>query len=182
MLMKKTIQSFFLKQAIRNFVINKKNINHKFFFNYDKTKKIGIIFNGRERKNIDLTRQLIDYFKEKNISCEALGFVNDTRMREFNLASLNMDYFNLKDCNFFGFPKVDKVINFNSKKFDILINISDEKNLIYDYIISKSLAKFRVGKDDCELYDLLINTKSGDSKDFVSEVIFYLDLISKNNQ
>ena len=180
--MKKTIQSFFLKQAIRKFVFNKKNINNKFFFNYNRTKKIGIIFNGRERKNIDITRQLIDYFKEKNISCESLGFVNETRMREFNLASLNMDYFNLKDCNFFGFPKVDKVINFNSKKFDVLINISDEKNLIYDYIVSQSHAKFRVGKENCELYDLLINTKSNDSKNFVSEVIFYLDLISKNNQ
>ena len=28
--MKKIIQSFFLKQAIRNFVTNKKNINHKY--------------------------------------------------------------------------------------------------------------------------------------------------------
>ena len=75
-----------------------------------------------------------------------------------------------------------KINNFTSEKFDVLINISEEENLIYDYIISHSSAKFRIGKKNHQLYDLLINTKTDLSKDFVSEVIFYLDLISKNNE
>ena len=180
--MKKYIQTFFLKQSIKSFLSNKKKRVFKSFQTFYKTKKIGIIFNGDIKKNIDITRQLIDYFKEKGISCEALGFVNKVKMNEYNLASLNIDYFNLKDCNFFGLPKNDRVMNFTSEKFDILINISDENNLIYDYLVSHSSAKFRVGKDNNDLYDLLINAKNNDSKDFVSEVIFYLDLISKNNQ
>ena len=180
--MKKSLQTFFLKSSIKRVVKNKNKVSIKPFRTFSKTKKIGIIFNGFLKENIDVTRQLIDYFKEKGISCEALGFVNKQKMNEFNLASLNIDYFNLKDCNFFGFPKSDKVSNFTIEKFDVLINISEEDNLIYDYVVSHSSAKFRIGKNNNELYDLLINMKSKLSKDFVSEVIFYLDLISKNNQ
>ena len=180
--MKKIIQSFFVKYSINRVRRNNNKGVSKPFQTFSKTKKIGIIFNGFKKENIDLTRQLIDYFKEKGISCEALGFVNEKKMNEFNLASLNIDYFNLQDCNFFGFPKSDKINNFTSEKFDVLINISEEENLIYDYIISHSSAKFRIGKKNHQLYDLLINTKTDLSKDFVSEVIFYLDLISKNNE
>ena len=180
--MKKSLQAFLLKYSVNGSLKNRNRVNAKPFQTFSKTKKIGIIFNGFLKENIDVTRQLIDYFKEKGISCEALGFVNKTKMNEFNLASLNIDYFNLKDCNFFGFPKSDKVSNFTIEKFDVLINISEEDNLIYDYVASRSSAKFRIGKNNNELYDLLINVKSKLSKDFVSEVIFYLDLISKNNQ
>ena len=180
--MKKSLQAFLLKHSVNRSEKNRNKINVKSFQTFSKTKKIGIIFNGFLKENIDITRQLIDYFKEKGISCEALGFVNKTKMNEFNLASLNIDYFNLKDCNFFGFPKSDKVSNFTAEKFDILINISDEDDLMYDYVVSHSSARFRIGKNNNALYDLLINTKSNLSKDFVSEVIFYLDLISKNNQ
>lgn len=179
--MKKSIQSFFLKSSIKSFEKNKNNIRTKPFKTFYKTKKIGIIFNGFLKENIDVTRQFIDYFKEKGISCQALGFVNKKKMNDFNLASLNIDYFNLNHCNFFGFPKTDKVSNFLSEKFDILVNISEEEHLMYDYIVSHSLARFRIGKNNNVLFDLLINTKSKLSQDFVSEVIFYLDLISKNN-
>ena len=180
--MKKSIQSFFLKSSIQRGLKNHKKINSQPFFSFSKTKKVGIIFNGLKKENTDITRQLIDYFKTKGISCEALGFVNQKKMNEFNLASLNVDYFNLQDCNFFGFPKSDKVNNFTSEKFDFLINIAQENNLIYDYLVSHSSAKFRIGKNNEKLYNLLINTKSNLSKDFVTEVIFYLDLISKNNE
>ena len=180
--MKKSLQNFFLKSSIKRLLKNKNKVKEEPFRTFSKTKKIGILFNGFLKENIDVTRQLIDYFKEKGVSCEALGFVNKPKMDEFNLASLNIDYFNLKDCNFFGFPKSDKVSNFTIEKFDVLINISEEDNLIYDYVVSRSSAKFRIGKNNNELYDLLINVKSKLSKDFVSEVIFYLDLISKNNQ
>lgn len=180
--MKRSIQTFFLKSSVKRRLKNKNKVVVKPFQTFSKTKKIGIVFNGFLKENIDVTRQLIDYFKEQSISCEALGFVNNTKMNEFNLASLNIDYFNLKDCNFFGFPKSDKVNNFISEKFDLIINISEEEGLIYDYLICHSLAKFRIGRNNNEIYDLLINMKSKLSKDFVSEVIFYLDLISKNNQ
>ena len=71
------------------------------------------------------------------MSCEALGFVNQNKMKDFNLASLNIDYFNSKDCNILGFPNTDNVNNFISEKFDLIINLSEEENLMYDYILER---------------------------------------------
>ncbi len=78
--MKKIIQSFFVKSSINRILRNNNKGVLKPFKTFSKTKKIGIIFNGFKKENIDLTRQLIDYFKEKGISCEALGFVNEKKM------------------------------------------------------------------------------------------------------
>ncbi len=178
----KAIQSFFLKTSIFRLLNKKNRFIFKPFRTFSRTKKIGIIFNAYKKENIELIRHLIDYFKDKGVSCEALGFVNQNKMKDFNLASLNIDYFNSKDCNFFGFPNTDNVNNFISEKFDVIINLSEDENLMYDYIVSHSLARFRIGKSNINLYDLVINLKSNHLKDFISEVIFYLDLISKNNE
>ena len=141
--MRRTIQSFFLKTSIFRLLNKHNRLVFKPFRTFSKTKKIGILFNGCKKENIELIRHLIDYFKGKGVSCEALGFVNQNKMNDFNLASLNIDYFNAKDCNFFGFPNTDNVNNFISEKFDIIINLSDEENLMYDYIVSHSLFKWR---------------------------------------
>ena len=180
--MRKTIQSFFLKASVFKLLNKKNRFVFKPFKTISKTKKIGIIFNAHKKQNIELIRHFIDYFKAKGVSCEALGFVNQNKMNDFNLASLNIDYFNSKDCNFLGYPNTDNVNNFISKKFDIIINLSDEENLMYDYIVSHSSAMFRIGKSNINLYDLVINLKINQLKDFITEVIFYLDLISKNNE
>ncbi len=178
----KTIQSFFLKTSIFRLLNKKNRFVFKPFRTFSKTKKIGIIFNAYKKENIELIRHLIDYFKAKGVSCEALGFVNQNKMKDFNLASLNIDYFNSKDCNFLGFPNTDNVNNFISEKFDLIINLSEEENLMYDYIVSHSSARFRIGRSNINLYDLIINFKTNHLKDFITEVIFYLDLISKNNE
>lgn len=180
--MRKTIQSFFLKTSIFKFLNKKNRFVFKPFRTFSKTKKIGIIFNAYKKENIELIRHFIEYFKAKGVSSEALGFINQNKMKDFNLASLNIDYFNLKDCNFLGYPNSDNVNNFTSEKFDIIINLSDEENLMYDYIVSRSSARFRIGKSNINLYDLLINLKTNELKDYITEVIFYLDLISKNNE
>ena len=178
----KTIQSFFLKTSIFRLLNKKNRLVFKPFRTFSRTKKIGIIFNAYKKENIELIRHLIDYFKAKGVSCEALGFVNQNKMKDFNLASLNIDYFNSKDCNIFGFPSTDNVNNFISEKFDLIINLSEEENLMYDYIVSHSSARFRIGRSNINLYDLVINFKTNHLKDFITEVIFYLDLISKNNE
>tara|TARA_B100001057_G_C22865053_1_gene956112 strand:- start:1253 stop:1801 length:549 start_codon:yes stop_codon:yes gene_type:complete len=180
--MRKTIQSFFLKTSIFKLLNKKNRFVFKPFRTFSKTKKIGIIFNAYKKENIELIRHFIDYFKTKGVSCEALGFVNQNKMKDFNLASLNIDYFNSKDCNFLGYPNSDNVNNFISEKFDIIINLSDEENIMYDYIVSHSSARFRIGKSNINLYDLVINLKTSQLKEFITEVIFYLDLISKNNE
>ena len=63
--MKKSIQSFFLKFYISNNLKIRKKEKIKAFYSFDKTKKIGILFNGFKRENTLLVKELIKYFSEK---------------------------------------------------------------------------------------------------------------------
>ena len=176
----------FVKKHISNYLINnnlksiKKNKQAE-FFNFSNTNKIGILFNGSEKKNNIIVKETIKYFSNKNISCEALGFVNRKRMYEYNLTSLNIDFFNLKDCNFFGIPKSNNAVSFIKERFDVLINLSNENHFLYDYIVTKSKSKLKIGHSNSNYYDLIIKSDFNDAGTFIKEVIFYLELIHSNN-
>ena len=177
----------FVKKHISNYLINNnlKSIQKKSkatLFNFSETEKIGILFNGSEKKNNIIVKETINYFSNKNISCEALGFVNNNKMYEHNLTSLNVDFFNLNDCSVFGVPKSNNLISFTKKKFDILINIANENHLLYDYIVTKSRSKLKIGHANNKYYDLIIKSDINDVGNFIKQVIFYLELINSNNE
>jgi len=177
----------FIKKQVSNYLINHnlKSIQKKetpTLFNFSETESIGILFNGSEKKNNIIIKETIKYFSDKKISCEALGFVNKKKMYEHNLTSLNVDFFNLNDCNILGIPKANNLISFTKKKFDVLINIANESHFLYDYIITKSNSKLKIGPTNNKYYDLIIKSDINDVGSFIKEVIFYLELIHSNNE
>jgi len=177
----------FVKKHISNYLIsnnlksNKRNVNNT-LFNFSEIDRIGILFNGSEKKNNIIIKETISYFSSKKISCEALGFVNNKRMYEHNLTSLNTDFFNLNDCSFLGTPKSNNSLSFINNHFDVLINISNENHFLYDYIVTKSNAKLKIGHTNNKYYDLTIRSDINNVGNFVKEVIFYLELINSNNE
>ena len=64
-------------------------------------------------------------------------------MYEHNLTSLNIDFFNLRDCNLLGMPKSNNIKSFINKEFDLLINLSDENHFIYDYIVTNQVQNLK---------------------------------------
>ena len=44
---------------------------------------------------------------------------------------------------------------------------------MYDYIVSRSSARFRIGKSNINLYDL-VNLKTNELKDYITELFFIL--------
>ena len=177
----------FVRKHISNYLINK-NLNSikknqkTRFFKFSQIKEIGILFNGSDKKNNIIIKETINYFSNKKIYCEALGFVNNKKMYEHNLTSLHIDFFNLNDCDFFRIPKSRSTTSFLNKKFDILINISDESHFLYDYIVTKSKSKLKIGNGDSNYYDLIIKSDKNNVGNFIKEVIFYLELINSNNE
>ena len=177
----------FIKKHFSNYLINNnlKSIQKKetpTLFNFSKTESVGILFNGSEKKNNVIIKETIKYFSNKKISCEALGFVNKKKMYEHNLTSLNVDFFNLNDCTFIGLPKSNNLISFIDKKFDILINIANENHFLYDYIVTKSDSKLKIGHTNNKYYDLVIKSDKKNVGNFIKEVIFYLELMHSNNE
>ncbi|KAF0236277.1 MAG: hypothetical protein FD181_2848 [Prolixibacteraceae bacterium] len=88
----------------------------------------------------------------------------------------------VKDLDFWGLPKKDKVDEFINIRFEVLFNIAFEDNLVLDYITALSQARFKVGSTQIinNYFDLNINI--GENQDAVylaKQQIFYLAQLNK---
>ncbi len=94
------------------------------------------------------------------------------------------DTYNLtvKDLDFWGLPKKEKVEEFLNIKFEVLFSIALENNLALDYIIALSQARFKIGSspETSNYFDLNINI--GENRDpmyLAKQQIFYLSQLYK---
>jgi len=88
----------------------------------------------------------------------------------------------VKDIDFWGLPKKEKVDEFTNIKFEILLNIALEDNLVLDYITALSQARFKVGSSSNakNYFDLNINIEENrDSMYLAKQQIFYLAQLNK---
>ncbi len=88
----------------------------------------------------------------------------------------------VKDIDFWGLPKKEKVDEFTNIRFEVLFNIAMEDNLVLDYITALSQARFKVGSSQNEknYFDLNVNIgENQDSMYIAKQQIFYLAQLNK---
>lgn len=88
----------------------------------------------------------------------------------------------VKDLDFWGLPKKEKVDEFTSIRFEILLNIALEDSLVLNYITALSQAKFKVGSsiNAKNYFDLNINIgENTDPMYLAKQQIFYLAQLNK---
>jgi hypothetical protein len=90
----------------------------------------------------------------------------------------------VKDLDFWGLPKKEKVEEFTNIRFEVLFNIALEDNLVLDYITAISQARFKIGSTENvnNYFDLNINI--GENQDpmyLAKQQIFYLAQLNKKN-
>jgi hypothetical protein len=88
----------------------------------------------------------------------------------------------VKDLDFWGLPKKEKVVEFTNIRFEVLFNIALEDNHVLDYITAISQARFKVGSSENvkNYFDLNINIgENRDSMYLAKQQIFYLAQLNK---
>jgi hypothetical protein len=88
----------------------------------------------------------------------------------------------VKDLDFWGLPKKEKVEEFTNIRFEILLNIALENNLVLDYITALSQARFKVGSSPGNNNYFDLNIKIGENSDpmyLAKQQIFYLAQLNK---
>jgi hypothetical protein len=88
----------------------------------------------------------------------------------------------VKELNWWGLPRHEKVSEFVDMNFDILLNVALSQNLALDYITALSQAKFKVGSsiDVNNYFDLNINIgENNDALYLAKQQIFYLAQLKK---
>ena len=150
-----------------------------------KAKKIAVLFDAVNEQSGQEVNTLLKYFLKKNIDVDVLGFVNKTKMEDFHLSTLHVNYFNLKHLNLFDIPDSQKTKRFMSKDYDILINLSFNNSFPTRYLTLKSNSKYRIGVFSKKYqfnYDLMFKLKVSSIEYFIKHLISYLELINENNE
>ena len=178
---KKIISNYLLSKRTKKPIYRKSKI-----IPFSKSKKAALLFDATSSEAISSIKILLEIFLKKNIDVFVLGFVNMKKNSSFHLSTIHINYYNLSEINFFGFPKSKKLNDFASINYDFLINLSMENTFsLKKYLSFITKSNFKIGvynSDDNEIYDFLLVMKIKSIEHLVEQTIFYLEQINNNNE
>jgi len=144
------------------------------FPNINTVKTIGVIWQPTQKEAF---QYLKSYFNREQVIFR--GFCV---FEEITNPHQDSNTLTVKDLDFWGLPKKEKVEEFTNIRFEVLFNIAFENNLVLDYITALSQARFKVGSspDNRNYFDLNINIdENRDSMYLAKQQIFYLAQLNK---
>lgn len=144
------------------------------FPNIDTARSIGVIWQPTQKEAF---QYLKSYFNREQIIFR--GFCV---FEEITNPHQDTNTLTVKDLDFWGLPKKEKVDDFLSIKFDILLNIALEDKLVLDYLTGLSKAKFKVGTSPNQKNFLDMNINIGENTEpmyLAKQQIFYLAQLNK---
>ena len=159
----------------------KKLKRNKRLVNLNKAETIGIVYELTDQAIFRKIKLLKKELTTPNRQIVVVGFVNHDEIPNYCIAANSGYYFNIKDLNWYGFPKNDYIAKFVNKEFDIFIDLSLDELFPLRSISALSRSKFKVGRfgnNNKEVFDLMIKLKKGKySFDELSEQIVHYLLI-----
>jgi len=123
-------------------------------------------------------------FKSLKYLQKSLGISSD-RFSIFTIKQKNDNYNELRgivatkeDISIFGKIKSPEITEFLSKKYDLLIDLTQANNSIEKYFSLSIPSGFRVGYNtDEKIYDLMLSIEKGDIHTFTDEMCKYFTIL-----
>ena len=162
--------------------LHAKRVRRKKVFNFKTAQKIGIVFDATNPNHFNAVYGFYKDLLADRKEVFMLGFVDGTEIPEKYLFKKNLYIFTRKDVNWVYKPKNTDAIRFINKEFDILIDLTLEYYFLLDYILTLSLARFKVGRfhDERKCYDMMIYMKDGLTIEyFITQVVHYMERINR---
>lgn len=144
------------------------------FPNINTVKTIGVIWQPTQK---DAFQYLKSYFNREQVIFRGFCVFESITNPQQDSNTLTV-----KDLDFWGLPKKEKVEEFINIRFEVLFNIALDNNLVIDYITALSQARFKVGSspDTRNYFDLNINIdENQEAMYLVKQQIFYLAQLNK---
>ena len=118
------------------------------FHNFSSAKSVGVLFDATHQNSYLAAKNLIKELRESSIDARGLGFVKNHDAINYFPYHPGIDFFSLKDVNWYLKPTDASVIEFYKTPFDILIDFTSSEFLPLQFIIGTSQAKMRVGMEN----------------------------------
>lgn len=177
------IRDYFAERSLKR--IRTQNRNRK-IINYSQAKDIGVIYNSDSESTFILIKHFIDYLRKEHgiMHVKALGFIQEKESPIYHSHVLHHDYFTLQELSWNGTPKGLAVDSFVEHDFDILIDMSKGEWIPLRFVLERSIARFKVGRDaSSESYDMLVQAKENSTLDqYIHQVNHYLRSINHHEE
>lgn len=161
--------------GVQNKIIHKAVLNNKrtvVFPTIQSVKKIGIVgeevnLNVEDLNSGQLARHSKFFFLINKKEKRTKGFDDE------NIYS--------SDLNFWGLPVKSKINNFINEPFDLLINLSDDNNVILKYVCAASVSRLKIGLNtNDKIYDVILAGKDIGLEELFNEIEKILNNFNKN--
>lgn len=141
-------------------------------------KSIGILIPIRTEKQLAEAEQFAETLQTGNKKVKLLGFIFDPNLKIKSKG--NMDTISVSDIDWNYIPNKEKIKNFISNEFDIMINLCTELCFPLVYVAAVAKSVFKVAAYDplqAPFFDMMIETQQESIKGFSAEIRYYLDKI-----
>lgn len=159
---------------------------NKTFHNLDSAKTIGILFCATNDQDYQAAKDFADSLMDANKQVESIGFVELQESIGKYVITGNTKFFSLDQKGFFKLPKDVPVIeSFVLGQFDMLINISPVENIMVDYVMALSKARFKISPklSNDDFADFIINFSDKtqlNSKAIIKKIREVLAMLNRN--
>ncbi len=149
--------------------------------NLTHAKSIGIVYQLFDVPDYNQVMEFVTQLQHDHKEVKALGFVQHKNLINRFLPKLSYDFFSLNNINWYNKPVSDRVQDFISREFDLLIDLTLNEHLPLKYIIGLSKARCKVGRfsnENARYYDLMIKIQPMTAwREYISQVKHYLTII-----
>jgi len=173
-----------LRHKIANYLFHREMRHHKReqkSVPFSVAKTIGILYDATSERDYELVKKFVKEIRDQHKDVLALGYYDKKELPNTRFVKLGLDFFTKKNLNWHLKPNHYGINNFIKADFDILINLTIEKNFPLKYIFAKTKAKFKIGKYDkknSRYYDMMIQTDENVSLGkFIELIVHYLNLV-----
>lgn len=161
-------------------------VHPRLITNLSEARTIGILYVVNDTPDFDVVETFVGHLQKEHKEVRALGYVKNKNLISRFLPRLSYDFFSRRDITWYYKPLHEKVNDFVSQEFDILIDLNLEDFFPLKYISGLSKARCRVGpftEHNTDFYDLMVEAKAGVTvSEYIGQICHYLSIINRNEK
>ena len=126
--------------------VQKKSAGRKVISHSLKTARtIGIMTTAKFEEENDILKRFKKIARDNKLELKSLIYYPEDRIPDKVISDPGKILFNSKQCNWYGKPQAQEVIQFISIDFDILLDLTPEECFPLQFVMASSKANFKVG-------------------------------------
>ena len=167
--------SFIKKYFFKKYLAENKPNRSVSIVSVSRAKSIGLLCEITDEDSYKAIFKIFTQLQQNNTMVHLIGYIDEKYVPFYCLQQLSADYFCQKQLSWCGEPNMIQVTDFINRDFDVLLDFNYRYHAPIEAILATSHARFIIGScaDYKDLYDLTIQTDSGNYNQFLASVFNY---------